>query len=854
MRFLKSIFVILLMLSATALAESTLELPAQLQEIKSEAFAGIPYVTEIIVPDETESIGSRAFADSGLKIIYLPENITYIADDAFEGCTNVVAIVSDDSYAQKWCSEHGISYAGKIASASDFYYTIENGEVCLTTYRGNAAEVAIPRFINGYPVTSIGNHVFRNNDKLQSLICPAFLKSIGEHAFSGCHALSRVALNDGLISIGSSAFSSCRKLKQIDLPDSLTTIGHSAFYDSGLTSVTIPRGITQLENTTFCGSNLESIQLPDSLITIGDNVFADCNYLSEITLPSSLTTIGKSAFYWCNNLQAVTLPSSVEIIRNEAFSTCKALQSINLPASIASIGSDVFYNSKNVTATVQEHTYAQTWCLNNNISVNVIPCDFEFEIINGSAVITAYTGTDAALFIPSFLSGMPVTGIASGAFRNNLALMNVHFPATLVSIDSDAFSGCTKLTEITVPAELTDISSSAFSGCSNISTVYASAGTAGATTISNLGFDFTDKRDKTLIFSQSADTSGVPNLVICKYTGNATELDVPESFYDIKITGIGNRAFFGNDNLTKVNLCEGLLSIGELAFAQSRIASINLPTSLISIANNAFDDCVELLIFAFDGSYASKWCPSSGVNYYLDTTPNPEGDFTVQNLSATTCAITGYTGARKAVAIPSKINGRTVTTIALRAFDSNTNITSMVIPSTVTTIEYYAFYCCRNLTRLILNEGLKTIGGLAFYGCGIKELYVPDSVTSIEGGAFNQCRNLESIHLPERLKKIPDSLFYGCNALTHITLPSTVTSIGKHAFQGAGISEITIPSSIKTIGEMAFWNSRLTKVYISESVISIGTEAFLSKVTFYCPQGSYAAKWAASNGNKVVYE
>lgn len=90
--------------------ETILRLPKALKEIGEEAFMGNT-VEEFILPDGAKTIGSRAFADCvNLKLIHLPGSLTEIADDAFEGCEDVKAIVKGGSYAEQYVIRQGMRY------------------------------------------------------------------------------------------------------------------------------------------------------------------------------------------------------------------------------------------------------------------------------------------------------------------------------------------------------------------------------------------------------------------------------------------------------------------------------------------------------------------------------------------------------------------------------------------------------------------------------------------------------------------------------------------------------------------------------------------------------------------------
>ena len=82
----------------------------------------------------------------------------------------------------------------------------------------------------------------------------------------------------------------------------VTSIGESAFGGcSGLTSITIPKGVT----------------------SISDSVFSDCSGLTSITIPEGVTSIGEYSFDLCSSLASVTIPKSVTSIGSYAFSDCK---------------------------------------------------------------------------------------------------------------------------------------------------------------------------------------------------------------------------------------------------------------------------------------------------------------------------------------------------------------------------------------------------------------------------------------------------------------------------------------------------------------------------------------------------
>lgn len=79
---------------------------------------------------------------------------------------------------------------------------------------------------------------------------------------------------------------------------------------------------------------------------------------------------------------------------------------------------------------------------------------------------------------------------------------------------------------------------------------------------------------------------------------------------------IGEEAFRGNTSLSEVVLPEGVEEIGERAFAESGLTKINLPDSLVSIADNAFDSPVDIEFVANEGTVADEWINSKLAEAY----------------------------------------------------------------------------------------------------------------------------------------------------------------------------------------------------------------------------------------------
>ena len=77
---------------------------------------------------------------------------------------------------------------------------------------------------------------------------------------------------------------------------------------------------------------------------IGRYAFSGCSGLTSLTLPAGITEIGEYAFEGCSGLTSLTLPAGITRIGWYAFSGCSGLTSLTLPAGITEIGDGAFYD------------------------------------------------------------------------------------------------------------------------------------------------------------------------------------------------------------------------------------------------------------------------------------------------------------------------------------------------------------------------------------------------------------------------------------------------------------------------------------------------------------------------------
>ena len=148
------------------------------------------------------------------------------------------------------------------------------------------------------------------------------------------------------------------KLSILDLSEAKIVAGGDAYFQSSKNHYT---SNDKLGNYVFLGcSGLTSLTIPSGVTSIGIAAFQGCSGLTSLTMPSGVTSIGNYAFYGCRGLTSMTIPSGVTSIGNDAFYGCSGLTSIYVyPENLPELESGIFSgcNAQNCTVYVPKGTY-----------------------------------------------------------------------------------------------------------------------------------------------------------------------------------------------------------------------------------------------------------------------------------------------------------------------------------------------------------------------------------------------------------------------------------------------------------------------------------------------------------------
>jgi len=102
---------------------------------------------------------------------------------------------------------------------------VNNTQVMIDDYKGNATTVNIPAKIKNLPVFSIGSSAFADNKKITSVVIPNGVTEILDRAFYGCTNLTSVTIPDSVTGILDNAFSGCTNLTSVTFGGSIPESG-----------------------------------------------------------------------------------------------------------------------------------------------------------------------------------------------------------------------------------------------------------------------------------------------------------------------------------------------------------------------------------------------------------------------------------------------------------------------------------------------------------------------------------------------------------------------------------------------------------------------------------------------------
>jgi len=291
---------------------TSITIPSNVTRIDAFAFKNCKNIEKVFLPESVDVSGFAfencdSLANSLIVrnvLVKVPhslsgkyivdEKIEVISDGAFQGCNHIIEIILHSN----------IKEIGKRC-----FEDCENLEFMKENYHDDVLSV-----LDTYPIS-----------------LPRSLDIIGEYAFSGCKKMTSVFIGHGIKRISNGLFYGCEKLTDVELPSSVSRIGANAFEGCVNLSSFFLIGINLVEigHSAFKGCKKMSdfrFLTGSSVRIIRETVFKDCCSLTSITIPYGVTAIENEAFSGCSSLKSVYIPSSVEYIKTDAFKGCNSLE------------------------------------------------------------------------------------------------------------------------------------------------------------------------------------------------------------------------------------------------------------------------------------------------------------------------------------------------------------------------------------------------------------------------------------------------------------------------------------------------------------------------------------------------
>ncbi len=607
-------------------------------------------------------------------------------------------------------------------------------------------------YLSDYYANAIPAYAFYDNNtekgksSLTTLALPESTTSIEYYAFQGCSGLTTLIIPPSVTTIGYSAFKGCISLPSINIPASVSNIGYGAFTNFG--------GLFNVDAGNFYYSSIDGVLFDKSKKTL---IQCPISKTGNYEIPSSVIYVEYGAFVGCVNLTEVSIPSAVANIASDAFNNCTGLISVDAANQNYSGIDGVLFNKD---------------------ATNLIKCP---------------VSKSGSFVIPS-----KVAAIGEYAFFQCKLLNSITIPQSVKSIGNGAFGFCDGLTSITVnssyPIQFENYTY-VFDGINQTTCVlnvpYGSKKLYAAAEQWKDFVNIVEKPDGFILSTNflridadnsSNDTVNIVANVAWSVVSNQLWLAVNPT------SGTGNNTLnITADANTSITPRTAIVKVSSTDFESHTITvtQIGLPQNITNTAGNILSNLSQTELSQISNLKISGTMDARDFRILRDSMPSLED---LDLSGATIVAYYGmegtfyYTIDYPANAIPQNAFYNT--------YASNSNLTSIILPSSLTSIEDQAFWDCTGLTSII----------------------IPQSVTEIGDGAFGNCSGLTSINIPQSVTIIGNTAFASCTGLTSITAESSYPvdlSNSYSVFDGVNKTtcQLNVPYLSKQLySEAAQWN------------------------------------------------
>ena len=775
------------------------------------------------------------------------------------------------SYENRWLADNTytvpIALSGATATASitiakpvsqdGFTYLLQNGNAIITDCELEERVLQIPATIDGHPVVGITGLGWAL-EWATELHIPDTVTMFSEDIFTDYWylPLEKLYIGGGISQLESWMLSTLTELKEIHVSASNPNMAsvEGVVYDKDLTTLliypsqktdkhVIPDTVTNIDalfsfgkgtapkvDVVF-GANVQNYVmengviynkdktevvfstsaatgkyvLPETVTYIGYFAFSGSKF-TEVTLSNNITTLVYGAFDSCTTLEKVTLPESLYFLDERAFANCTNLKSINIPASLGFSAGDAFLNCKNLDRI--EITSLTDWVYTDFFEGTANPLNKGGKLyLNGQPIndlvipdieyipyCTFYGGTFETVTVPStvyYLGGQTF-------YDANIGTLT--FSEGIGSIGAEAFA-YSSVKSVTLPDSLCNLSYAAF----RYSSLESIDLGAGITYIPDYGFTGT----------------------------NLTCINIPK-----QVSSVGYAAF-KNTKISEMKIESKALEIYDDAFMNCPIGDLDL-SNVTYVSDQTFEGSYETILQLPDTvtqlSYRTFAYSPQMVCAVIPETMTPDGPWGGYGLSSAFEGNTNmnhilYKGTEEQWAkliadIPDWADAYTV----------HCNATGNEVTAVMdcTTIRMHCSICDKDEIIYRYKTGHKFANGVCIH-CGHSsewDYFVDPDTDTVTITAYNgkdRKLTIPSYLGGKKVTKIGDNALNNAN-LTELTVPNTVTYIGKHAFaNNPYMYQAKLGNSVEIIDEYAFDRcSWMDAIDLPASLTEIRANAFLS--------------------------
>lgn len=311
---------------------------------------------------------------------------------------------------------------------------------------------------------------------------------------------------------------------------------------------------------------------------------------------------------------------------------------------------------------------------------------------------------------------------------------------------------------------------------------------------------------------------------------------IKELKFPSTLKSIGEKSFYETSSLVKLELNDGLETIGENAFLGCRsLKSVTIPASVTSIGEKAFGYYTTekneykkydgFTIYGYRGTAAETYANENGFTFIpLDLVEFERFEDTTS--TSPVYDVTVHSGA--------VVEERQYAELYEEWSEDHYWINKLtfdargVAPITINDYGFAGANGAPGYIRTIdfIGSGDVVFGSQAFNFTGIESLTLPANVKFKDNaeGIFTSCLRLKTADI---YCDVVPKMFDDCNSLETVNFKGNTTSIPYAAFRNCNIKRLDIPASVKSIGEEAFFGSyQLSAVTLHSGLSSIGAKAF----------------------------